>query len=367
MLCPAPFFHRYIASNSKASLCCAAPKIGDNDFSDWNGKDYQNIRKQMLNDDELPPICRECPAVEASGGDSLRTQMVKVYNSLGNPKPDIVTGTVFDAPISYDLRMNNICNLSCRMCGPLSSTQIVKEGLKHPEIWQEGDLNEFKYDPSEIISNAGAIFELKLLGGEPTLQPEARAILEELVKIKNTAINLHITTNATNVNRKFYDLVEKFDDTHISISIDGWGKQHDYIRGPASNFNTIWKNVDKIRNLKNKPDITIQQTVSIFNIFDFWKLGKKYHDALHVGFVEYPKHYSPIIMPRKWKEKAIEIAKANNSYNKYVHIFNLLMSEEGNEKLMVRAKHLSELKDHARGQYLIDHYPIVHEMFEEIE
>ena len=188
-LCPAPFFHQVVHSTGLNNLCCSARTTTGKDYSDWNGKDYQTIRKHMLEEDELPAECMLCIEQEESGAGSQRDQLFRLYNKLDRPALDIVTGTSMDAPISLDLRMNNLCNLSCRMCGPDASSMIMKEAKKHPDLplWDiEQAATWKKFDIQTLLDNAGSIFDLSLLGGEPSVQPETIALLEELVRIKNT-------------------------------------------------------------------------------------------------------------------------------------------------------------------------------------
>ena len=363
-LCYAPFLHKMIANDGFALVCCSYNWRNGKDYSDWNGEAFQELRRHMLEEKELPARCVEC----VTNKEPYKNTFDNLYKKLGEPQLDIVTGTAIDTPVSYDLRMNNLCNLSCRMCGPASSTQIAKEAIKYPEAW--GDIPiEDKYnnfDPIEIIENAGAIYDLRLLGGEPTLQPESKDLLQELVDIGNTDIRLFITTNGTNVNKNFYGLVEKFKDCHIVISIDSWGEQHDYIRGPASDFATIHKNVQKIKDLPNKPKVSIQQTVTALNIFDFWKLPQNSEHDVVSNITTLPEFYAPKNLPEKWKKKAIDIAKENGMYNKCSHIFNLMM-EPGDTSHMSELKHRTHLLDHIRGQHLKDHFPTTYEMLEDIE
>lgn len=366
MLCAAPFIHQFIYNDGSPGLCCAAERNTSADYTDWNGEDYQKIRKHMLEEKELPEICVDCKLNESVNRTSTRDVNYDSWVKLGKPELDIVTGTAIDAPMTYDLRMNNICNLSCRMCGPSSSSQIAKEAEKHPRLWQHSGPINFdrynKFDPTEIIENAGAIFELKLLGGEPSLQPEAKALLQELVNIGNTHIKLFITTNGTNYNKSFWGLVEKFSDVRVNVSIDAWEKQHEYIRGPAADWKTIWSNTKKISNISN---LMLQQTVTLLNIFDFWKLRQNSPFPVESFICYLPEKYAPQNMPLKWKQKAIEIAKENDAYEGDKNIFNLMMND-GETRLLKGLPEYTKLMDSVRNQHLIDYYPITWNMLEDI-
>jgi wyosine [tRNA(Phe)-imidazoG37] synthetase (radical SAM superfamily) len=370
MLCAAPFIHSYVYNDGRHDVCCAYERDRKNpgDFSNWNSKDYQKLRKRMLEGNELPKECYECKIdIEQETG-PLRDHFQTIYENIGSPQLDIETGTAIDAPLSYDLRMNNICNLTCRMCAPGSSSQIGKEAVKHPELWAESEwtsedqVRYSSFDPSKIIENAGTIIDLRLLGGEPTLQPETKALLKELIRIKNTKVKLFITTNGTNFNNGFYDLVKQFDNTYIVISIDSWGKQHEYIRGPGADWATIWNNVQKIKEFSS---CNIQQLVTTLNIFDFWKLQENSQMKVITKVCYSPDKYAPKNMPLKWKEKAIQIAKENNVYDKNIHVFNLMM-EEGDPSLLKGFKYYTEMMDNVRNQHLIDYFPTTHEMLEDI-
>jgi MoaA/NifB/PqqE/SkfB family radical SAM enzyme len=364
MLCPAPFIHRVVMPDGHYNICCSARHVNNTDYDNWNGKSYQKIRKHMLEETELPSECVVCKHQEEGGKSSYREQMFHIYEKLDEPAPDIETGTAIDAPISLDLRMNNLCNLSCRMCSPRDSSSIVKEAKKHPELWPIMK----KYNPKEInfqeiLDNVGAIYDLRLVGGEPSVQHEAMIILEELIRLKKTNIDLFVTTNGTNTNPRFYDLLENFTKLRITVSIDGWGKQHEYIRGPAADWDTIWKNVKKIKAY----EITIQQTITTLNIFDFWRLEKNNDTDIEIRpFVAVgPAAYTPINMPDKWKQRAMDIAKENGVFDLYPGVWNVL-NTQGNVDELKGFKHRTEMMDRVRKQYLIDHFPITHEMLEDI-
>lgn len=368
MLCPVPFLQQFIFNDGSYELCCSARRRQNRNYSDWNSEDYQKIRKHMLEEKEYPDVCIECKKNEEAGIKSHAQEYTEWYESLGRPTLDIITGTAIDAPISYDLRMNNICNFSCRMCGPSSSSQIAKEQIKNQALWPIAEYGDYRdnrftsFDPQSIIENAGSILELRLLGGEPSLQPEACAVLEELVRIKNTNILLFITTNGSSCNTKFWKLVENFSKVVVVVSIDAWGKQHEYIRGPAAHWDTIWNNTQELNKLYTT---TIQQTVTTLNIFDFWKLKQNSNIKVRSHACFSPDKYGIRNIPLKWKKRAIEIAKENGVYEKEKHIFQLLM-EDGEPGYLKGLKDFTALMDHSRKQYLKDHYPITYEMLEDI-
>ena len=214
--CFIPFMHRRVDTQAQNRPCCSWRwKDGDYDLQKWDGKDYQNIRKSLLNNPEWLPECGDCKNREESGAESLRQAYNLIYEELGRPQLNFVNGTNLQTPISYDLGFNNLCNLSCRMCGPKFSLQIQKEAKKHPALWPHWpDVHKdysSKYDLDIILDNVESVYEFKFLGGEPTLQPETQTILKRLVEVGHTNfIKIFITTNGTNANHYFFNLLTQF-------------------------------------------------------------------------------------------------------------------------------------------------------------
>ena len=376
-LCYAPFLHRIVHTDGSTGLCCAANRdleVGK-DYSDWNSKDYQDIRSHMMFQKRLPEVCKRCQTKDEVGQYPHKETFNRLYDRLDRPRLDIETGTALDVPISLDLRMNSLCNLSCRMCGPEASSQIQKEADKNPDLWPHWkDVKcEYKsFDATEIIENAGSIVDLKLLGGEPTVQPEAKAILKKLIEIGNTSIDLHITTNGTNINKEFYNMLSQFNGfVAVVFSIDGWGKTHEYIRGPAADFETIWNNLKKLSKLKNISYLSIQQTITIFNAFDWWKLYENNDVGCNImsNVADWPQRYEIINMPPYWKKLATDLAEQNMSdtnRKKTKHILHLL-SKPGDSNHLKGVLQYTDLMDSVRNQYAKDHCPITYEMLKDIE
>jgi sulfatase maturation enzyme AslB (radical SAM superfamily) len=380
-LCNAPFLHRFIDTRGKGQLCCAMSKSDKEyyNFDDWHGEDYQKIRNHMLTKEALPDVCRQCEDQEEVGHFSTRMLYDKLYNTLGQPSLDVEGGTSIDAPISYDLRLNNLCNLTCRMCGPMASSQIYKEAMKYPELWPGTKANaeaEFNQaDISPILDEAHTMYELKLLGGEPTVQPQAKAILQRLIDIGNTSTNIMMTTNGTNVNKDFFDLIRQFKNVHIIVSIDNYGTSMEYLRG-GSNWNKVWDNVRKIYeevDWTGNFALALNQTVQTYNIFDFWNLRQKAYEDYpwidHINnFIVYnPEMYSPLYIPKEWKDKAIEIAQQNNAYESEKHIFDIITKTDEDLEHMRKLKSYTPMMDFARNTFLKDHFPLCAELLEDIE
>jgi sulfatase maturation enzyme AslB (radical SAM superfamily) len=171
-------------------------------------------------------------------------------------------------------------------------------------------------------------------GGEPTIMPEFEyyfSLLDQKGLTKN--IELMMITNATNVNKRFYELLEKFKKVRLTVSVDAYQSANDYIRWP-SNFTQIEKNLLKMSELPANIEVEIFNTINIlsmFNYYEFLNWCKKIEnifDAKGKVFkivpmkVEGPKKYSPFCAPRNLKDKFIEDIRSFMDENNLIHNTN---------------------------------------------
>ena len=88
----------------------------------------QRIRRQVLNN-ERPPECEPCFSLEDQGVESLRLRHVKGEIPEARIKlyPRAVESMNSDFTMPFniptmEIKLNNLCNLKCRMCNPTDST-----------------------------------------------------------------------------------------------------------------------------------------------------------------------------------------------------------------------------------------------------
>ena len=117
--------------------CCLADDEIINDagnkfeLSTANFADIQNsnhmrkLREQFL-DGQRPQTCRKCWNEERGGRTSKR---MHTLDRLKHTIKD-TEWTVDAKPLMFlDLKLGNICNLKCRICGPWSSSQFATEEI----------------------------------------------------------------------------------------------------------------------------------------------------------------------------------------------------------------------------------------------
>lgn len=124
--CRAAFDNLHIAIGGDAKPCCefkgTLGNVKENSIEEiWHAKSVNDLRSKMLRG-ERDKRCWKCWEAEDAGSNSLRS----MYNA-GGP---IVTDSGITAPSlasalprKLDLRFSNLCNLSCRTCGPECSTK----------------------------------------------------------------------------------------------------------------------------------------------------------------------------------------------------------------------------------------------------
>jgi len=95
----------------------------------YNSPDYIEIRQKMLSGETVPG-CSQCTQIESYGKESKRIITNRRFADQLNQ-----TETTVKSDIEYfDLRFGNLCNLKCRSCIPLNSSQLDKQVIEHPKL-----------------------------------------------------------------------------------------------------------------------------------------------------------------------------------------------------------------------------------------
>ncbi len=295
--CYAPFVHMYLHDTYDRKLCCLSKekyriqeKIPTNLSEHWTSNYYQSVRKKMLND-EYVENCIHCYTQEAAGESSERDRYTMMFENR-SIEVDLVHGSQYKTPIDIEYRPGNLCNLKCRMCSPNASSQLDKEFKNNKnilapiytakrEVETSAFLNLTNDNIEYLLSNAEHINQIKLLGGEPTIMPETIEILEVLIERNVLDMHLHITTNCTNANEKFLELIQNFNVCY-NFSIDGTGKTLEYIRYPI-HFDKLTENMQVL--CKGVTDNNAQilytlQAYSLPNIVEFLEWVVEMHSIL---------------------------------------------------------------------------------------
>lgn len=377
VFCMAPFVHMYVQTGERKNrVCCVAEPIDnktlehEEDFSlKWSGDSIKNIRKEMMEDnvsDRIKKMCNTCIAKEESVGFSDRTQYNKRYSDI---VPNIVTGNQFNGAIDLDLRPGNLCNLACRMCWTGSSSQLEKEvrNGKISKMWFLGppkiDLLEMRTDKNIefILKNINKCRRIKFLGGEPTIMPEVHELMDLMIENDATDAQINITTNLTNVNKKFINKLSKFSNIHFTYSIDGTGKTVEYIRHPVK-WKSIEENMKIYDSIANTSSINFAfQAYNVHNVKEFYEWTRTINKdtVLNIERVNNPQWDNISVLP----EEYIKHHLSGIEHNAIKHV--LTNSSKRNIIEYDRFIKHTKILDNSRNQHIKDYIPEIWELIKE--
>jgi organic radical activating enzyme len=278
-----------------------------------NSNSMQQLRRQFLAG-EKPQTCRKCWNEEHAGRTSKR------MHTLDRLKHMISDHTWnHDAkPLMFlDLKLGNICNLKCRICGSWSSSQSAAEEIKWTP--KEQQKKTFAYEMlqagnwprqsdhfwQQIDQHIDGIRYIEFTGGEPFLIQEHFDMLQGIVDRGIAGkVEIHYNTNGTQYPESAAEIWQHFKTVEIALSIDDVAERFEYQRSNA-NWIEVLKNVTRFKKLRlAMPNIQLQCciTVNIFNVrylrhvadwaeyqgFDFvyWNM---LHDAPHWSIANLPQ------------------------------------------------------------------------------
>jgi MoaA/NifB/PqqE/SkfB family radical SAM enzyme len=287
-----------------------------------------------------------------------------------------------------DLKLGNICNLKCRICGSWSSSQFATEELNdlHPDqdkkqthayqmlragAWPRENAQFWQ----QIDSVLTDIRYIEFTGGEPFMIDEHFDMLQGIVD-RGIAdqVEIHYNTNGTQYPARGEAIWRHFKTVEIAFSIDDVGERFEYQRSNA-NWQEVCLNLDRFRDLKEcHKNIVLQicTTVNIFNVryldqvaqwidqnkesfnFVYWNMM---HDAWYFSIATLPddakaaitEHLRSADVPSQYREE----------FDRIVNFMNTGASTDG---FMLRMK-IADL-DRKRNQNLCEVQPELAELLE---
>lgn len=238
--CVLPWIHASVGFNGQIYPCCKASDSYSTRISDISPADMLDIPdaiqlRKDLDSGVRSSFCQKCWDEEDAGVESKRQRENARWAQYIKEDGDVKIRFV-------DMRMSTLCNLKCRTCNSVSSSKWIKE---ERDVMGKTDGKLFKMtDYTAIDDTLFDVFEhvelIEIYGGEPLLVDEHFEILEECVRrdyAKN--IRLSYVTNGTVLPKKVKTLWDKFKNVTVMLSMDGVGKEFEYMRHPGkwSDFN----------------------------------------------------------------------------------------------------------------------------------
>ena len=248
------------------------------DFNDiQSSKDMRRLREQFLRG-EQPQTCRKCWSEERAGRTSKRMHTIdRLKHTIADTE-----WTTDAMPLMFlDLKLGNICNLKCRICGSWSSSQFATEEIawvppaekKQTYAYQMLRAGAWPRENdqfwTQIDRHLAAIRYVEFTGGEPFMIAEHFAMLQGIVD-RGIAHNveIHYNTNGTQYPEHAPEIWRHFKTVEIAISVDDLGPRFEYQRSNAE-WHTVVDNISRFRTLREQlPNIQLQccSTVNVFNV-----------------------------------------------------------------------------------------------------
>jgi len=347
--CMHPFTGLATREDGAIKICCRSQPIGwiQNETLEeaWNNDTMRKVRKQVLNN-ERPEVCKPCFDLEDQGVESLRQRHISdvIPESRINLYPDALETLNDDYTMPFELptmeiKINNLCNLKCRMCNPLDSTQwkdwnsivhhykaennYLVKAVENLGLTKAPYVGLFDNSPNwwESFEKLLPHFRrVEFAGGEPLMDPMHYKILDMLAPYGDN-IEIKYATNGTVLGikggRTIYDYWPKFKSVAVNVSIDGLWKIYEYIRS-GGNFKEVVENVNAIKQFPNVSRVVGAFTVQANNILQLPKVIEYFLNDLEIVFyshrVQYPRVLSAQVLPKPLKDDVIR--QLNDMYTK---------------------------------------------------
>jgi MoaA/NifB/PqqE/SkfB family radical SAM enzyme len=317
--------------------CCLAEEeiLDDNGQKfDLNTAQFNSIQNsnymQKLRADFLqvkqPQTCRKCWREEHAGRTSKR---MHTLDRLKHMLPDQSWNLDAKPLMFLDLKLGNICNLKCRICGSWSSSTFAAEELndiagneekkkslhytmlrqgawprENPVFWQEIDqvVDQIRY--------------IEFTGGEPFMIQEHFDMLQGLVdRGLSNQIEIHYNTNGTQFPEHAEHIWKHFKTVEIAFSIDDVGERFEYQRTGAV-WTEVVANIEKFTQMKTRlPNIQLQvcSTVNVFNVYYLESLAKwidqQAFDFVYWNMMHEAYYFSIGTLPQDAKQSIIDHIK----------------------------------------------------------
>ena len=383
--CIYPWIHLHAYPTGEAYPCCHAemkPGVVGNCRTTtlaeiWHGAPMQKLRANMLS--ETPnAACVRCYEQEESGFFSGRRSANKHHGHHIKKLEDNPFEMTY-----WDIRFSNLCNLKCRSCGHIFSSQWYQDQAKLAGgDWKERNtvLNYAGRTETDmweqLETHLDYVEQIYFAGGEPLLMEEHYNILEELVKRGRFDVRLIYNTNFTHTDlkgRSVFEYWKQFKSVAVGASLDAMGPRAEYIR-KGTKWANVESNREKMLEVCPEVDFYISPTLSIMNAWHLPDFHRAWVDKklikpqdLNVNVLQDPVHYRVDIAPMKFKQR-LQIKfeehlawlrpqdKLNRATQGFESAINFMMATD-NTQLIDKFWQKTHQLDEIRSEKLLDNIP----------
>ena len=244
MYCPR--LDHFVRLNSDGSVGRCGHMVNPphfNTLEDIESSAWLRNAKLSFNKGIWPAECVRCEQTEQLNKTSIRLNSVE-FDKAQSRQDYLIVGGVLD----------NVCNSACQTCNETLSTKIGS--LKSRDYVRVNNTDQFWGLPLHRVVH------LDINGGEPSASKNYRDILKNLPA---TVSSVRINTNCSTVIPEIAELLKRGVHVTVTVSLDGIGRKHDYIRWPVE-WDNFESNLMAYQQLG--VDLNTWTTVSALNIGD---------------------------------------------------------------------------------------------------
>ena len=326
--CLAPWVSIHTWPDGKVFPCClwnSRDPVGNVNAQSleeiWNNEKMKKIRRSFLKGEKLKS-CDRCFHLEDTVNQSYRQRINKDHKD----KMHYVNETNQDGSLNimnlhlWDVRISNFCNFRCRSCGLGLSSSWYSDSKALGEKVDKAliNINDKASFMDMLEPHYNCVDEIYFAGGEPLMMPEHYQILDRLLELGRTDVNIRYSTNFSKLRYKgkhIFDYWKHFPNLELYISIDGVGKIGEYVR-KGFNDKLFYDNIMAFKKsglkVRDYGYAITYGTLNYLHLFDmmldfidrgYLDTNSPVNESAKVIFspIDYPAHYDSVYLPDRFK------------------------------------------------------------------
>jgi MoaA/NifB/PqqE/SkfB family radical SAM enzyme len=233
-----------------------------------------------------------------------------------------------------DVKLSNVCNFSCVMCDPVSSSKIF-------ETWNNNQDNKFvqlklQQQPTylqDIVAThqqlrsyqhlsdllTQPLMQLQLLGGEPLLDKKMFSILAEQPAENKAKISLNFITNGSQNLVAAVEQLQGYKQVSFSISLEGVGAMQDWARTGSD-----WTQIEQNMLAAQQQGILVAvthtlQAATVIKLPALARWCQQHQLSLSCGVLTNPDYLSVAVLPAATRQLILSQFDLNNELERSLH------------------------------------------------
>lgn len=287
--CVMPFFGAELSMNSdKIITCCLMEKDAN----------VTNVRNKML-EHQKPSECSACWDLENQGIKSDRQYKNEAFDFYYNKDIESIETDCQQGIYSKQIikiYTSNLCNSTCVTCNAESSSAWASlRKIKEKKVTILNSILDSNLDYQNVKM-------LSFVGGEPLYEQKNFKILEQLIKTGNTDCFVSIVTNGSvHLTNHHFEILKKFKNLNICLSIDGINKKFEYLRYPLK-WDVLLNNINLFKSITT--NLSVSYTISNLNLIYYNETISWFQEqnlAYNHSIVKHPSYFSVNSLPESVK------------------------------------------------------------------